>query len=536
MFKNEAVSLALQAPTRSVKGRVALIEGATQSDTFTYDGALQSIELDRTGEAGKFFGFGYCQKAKIKLRDKDRAINLDKNNHRFDVHFSVDVNGTITWHSHFPRFIITEIERDENSNGLTVVGYDKIYNATKYTVADLGLEVPYTIQDVAVACANKLGISAVESRNVADSSFSTNYENGANFDGTESLRVALNAIAEATQTIYYLENDKLIFKRLGVDTNIDYTIDKSQYFTLDSKTQHTLIGVCSATELGDNIVASLGGEGEIQYVRDNPFWELREDVDALVRGAMDAMGGISSYQFDCSWRGNFLLEIGDKVGLIAKDGAVIKGYLLNDTLTYNGGMSQKTDWTYAESTHESANPSTLGEVLKQTFAKVDKVNKQIDIVASEATANSERISELQINTETISASVSQMEQNTNDALVGVHEDIVTLKNQVNASITAEDVRLEIETELANGVDKVVTSTGFTFNEEGLTVAKTGTEMKTTVTEDGMTVYRDNTSVLTANHNGVDAANLHATTYLIIGTNSRFEDYNTNRTGCFWIGG
>jgi hypothetical protein len=50
----------------------------------------------------------------------------------------------------------------------------------------------------------------------------------------------------------------------------------------------------------------------------------------------------------------------------------------------------------------------------------------------------------------------------------------------------------------------------------------------------MTVYRDDTPVLTANNVGVDAANLHATTYLIVGTYSRFEDYG-NRTGCFWIG-
>jgi len=38
--------------------------------------------------------------------------------------------------------------------------------------------------------------------------------------------------------------------------------------------------------------------------------------------------------------------------------------------------------------------------------------------------------------------------------------------------------------------------------------------------------------------GVGAVNLHAKTYLIIGSYSRFEDYKANsgkRTGCFWIG-
>ena len=61
-------------------------------------------------------------------------------------------------------------------------------------------------------------------------------------------------------------------------------------------------------------------------------------------------------------------------------------------------------------------------------------------------------------------------------------------------------------------------------------------MKTQITEDGMTVYKSDEAVLTANNLGVDAVNLHATTYLIIGTKSRFEDYGSSRTGCFWIGG
>ena len=43
-------------------------------------------------------------------------------------------------------------------------------------------------------------------------------------------------------------------------------------------------------------------------------------------------------------------------------------------------------------------------------------------------------------------------------------------------------------------------------------------------------------MLTANKDGVNATNLKAITYLIIGERSRFENYGTDRTGCFWIGG
>ena len=104
-------------------------------------------------------------------------------------------------------------------------------------------------------------------------------------------------------------------------------------------------------------------------------------------------------------------------------------------------------------------------------------------------------------------------------------------------MTAEDVKIQIDNELENGVNKVTTSTGFTFNETGLTVNKTDSEMKTQITENGMTVYRDTEAVLTANNQGVNARNLHAQTYLIIGNNSRFEDWTKDgeaRTACFWL--
>lgn len=135
----------------------------------------------------------------------------------------------------------------------------------------------------------------------------------------------------------------------------------------------------------------------------------------------------------------------------------------------------------------------------------------------------------------ISAEVKQVKDDFNSNIEVVNGDIQTLTQKVNATMTAEDVKLQIQSELNNGVTKVKTTTGFTFDDEGLTVSKSGSEMTTQITEDGMTVFRDNTAILTANNVGVDAVNLHATTYLIVGTHSRFEDYGENRTGCFWIG-
>jgi vacuolar-type H+-ATPase subunit I/STV1 len=266
--------------------------------------------------------------------------------------------------------------------------------------------------------------------------------------------------------------------------------------------------------------------------------ELREDIDDVLNAAITAIGNMSINQFDCDWRGNTALEIGDKIALVTKDNQTVTSYLLNDSLSYNGALAQKTKWHYTESEDTPSNPVTLGETLKQTYAKVDKANKTIEMVASEASANSEAISVLQMSTDSINTSVQKIENNTAGALESVNADIMALTSRVEASMTAQDVTLAIKSELANGVDKVETSTGFTFNEEGLTVSKSGTEMTTQITEDGMTIRKDGDEMLVANNQGVTAYDLHAKTYLIIGESSRFEDYDKDgetRTGCFWIG-
>ena len=150
-------------------------------------------------------------------------------------------------------------------------------------------------------------------------------------------------------------------------------------------------------------------------------------------------------------------------------------------------------------------------------AEVNELDSRIDSVATETAA-------LKLTSDSIQASVTKLD-----------ESMYSVMEQVNTKVTQNDVTISIEKALEQGIESVTTKTGFTFNEEGLHVSKSGSEMTTTVTEDGVRVLRNNSEVLTANNTGVKAEDLHATTFLIIGDNSRFEDYDS-RTGCFWIGG
>lgn len=502
------------SPVRKITAKVELSDGSTQA-LYTDRDNLKNFAVERVGEENKFFGFGVCQKLNLHLVDTKMALNFSTQHKcKCYLNISEDLDP-------FPSFKITEVHRDENTGELSITAYDALYAATAHTVAELELAAPYTILDVANKIAALLEISAVETIGVTEAAnpFNISYPEGANFDGAESLREVLNAIAEATQTIYYIDkNDKLIFKRLDISGAAVLTIGKANYISLDSKTNRRLSDICSATELGDNVITTSGMIGTTQYVRDNPFWELREDITTLLDNALAVVGGTTINQFECSWRGNPALEIGDKIALVTKNDETAISYVFDDVVEYTGGLAQKTRWSFTDNEGESSdNPSTLGAALKKTYAKVDKANKEIEIVAGETAA-------IKLTTDTVVTSVSKIDENMTD-----------LTSEVNSKMTAEDVSYSIQTALGEGVERVTTTTGFTFNEEGLHISKTDSEITTSITEDGMAVYRDNNEVLTADNQGVKAEDLHATTFLIIGENSRFEDYNGSRTGCFWIG-
>lgn len=521
-----------------VKAKVDLYEGSTLAETCTCGNFLSDFTVTREGDNSKFFGFGVCHKLDLHLIDIERRLPVGKGN-RTEIGLG---DGTI-WDAPYPTFYITELKRDEKSNTITVTAYDKLYWAGELLFKDLELEAPYTLMQVAQAIATKLGLALTISSSLS-SAFDLSYDEGANVSGTEDLRSVLNWIAEATQTIYYTNNlNNLVFKRLDKDGEAIEHITRNDYYELNTKTQRALYTICNTTELGDNVEAFIVGEGAIQYIRNNPFLELRTDLGTILDNAIATMGGLTITQFDCSWVGNYLLEIGDKLALTTEDGGIVYSYLLSDAVTYAGTLNEKTEWEYTDEEPETyANPTNIGDRINQTFAKVDKVNKQITLQASEIAENSQSIGQLRVTTNEVSASVSNVEKkilevdgHIEDSADQIGNRIDTLAQDVSLKLDKNGVEITVENMLSEGVDKVVTaSKKYTFDDTGLNVSSADSEISTRVTEDGMRIYKHSREVLTVDNTGVKAADLHAVSYLLIGENSRLEDRG-RRTACFWIG-
>lgn len=529
---------------RKIEGKVGLYNDSTLLDTFLPTDKLQEITIARVGEKGKFFGFGVCQQATVKIIDKANDLIFLKGE---NLKTSFRANSGSAYARVCPSFYIKDAVRDEKTSVYTITAYDALDSAVGHVFSELGMEAPYTLINVIDAVKSILGLSGI----AYPTGFDISYENGANLSGDETLRAILNAVAEVTQTIYYVDQrDYLVFKRLDKTGDPVLTISKNDYFELTTALPVTISKIMSVTELGDNVDAG-DDTGVIQYVRDNPFWNARTDLQTLLPTAVDRISGLTIVPYNLKWRGNFLTELCDKIKVEDKYGNLVTTYILDDSFTYKGGFSQTSDWEYKPDSERatSSNPLTVGEKINQTFARVDKVNRTVTLHASEIADAKSSISELQVNTQGINASVSTIvntQTDLSDTIVDIQNSLSqqnesnakqfdTLTKKVNATMTSADIQLAISTEIAKGTDKVTTSTGFTFNDKGLTINKSDSEMRTNIDEDGMSIFKGSQEVLTANNIGVDAQNLHATTYLIIGTNSRFEDYGSDRTGCFWIG-
>ena len=161
----------------------------------------------------------------------------------------------------------------------------------------------------------------------------------------------------------------------------------------------------------------------------------------------------------------------------------------------------------------------------------------------------QKYADLETKADSISATIGEISKG---------ETIIGKINEIKAS--AEELSINI-TNIRDGITSVgslkntTDLTDFSFGTDGLIISKilrVGekqiSKFKTTIDDNGMTVAENSsdgtgedswTDVLTADNQGVLARNLHATTYLIVGNRSRFENYDKDGnkyTGCFWIGG
>lgn len=193
-------------------------------------------------------------------------------------------------------------------------------------------------------------------------------------------------------------------------------------------------------------------------------------------------------------------------------------------------MSAKQDRAYARTVQDIERKYAFGKSFAETLGIANDTRDKVDSVESGLKDEIELLeTTLRRDAEAVVAQAKKELSN----------DIESLSSEVELKLDAEAVTIIVEEEISKGVDRVETETGYKFDSDGLNISKSGEAIENSLTHEGMYVKKSGDDILVADKDGVQATDLHAKTYLIIGSGKgrcRFEDYGIDRVGCFWVGG
>lgn len=185
-----------------------------------------------------------------------------------------------------------------------------------------------------------------------------------------------------------------------------------------------------------------------------------------------------------------------------------------DTLVCSGSPARQT----TAAANDQSYRALSGKVLS--------LRTDVDGLQAENSNNAGKFSRLELDIEGIRGQVSAQSAETE----GIREQLTTLEQ------TAGALKLSVESMQTDGTSKIRTAMGYTFDDNGLQIAREGQQMKNLLDNTGMYVTRSGQTVLQANDKGVVAVDVTVRNYLIMGTHARFEDYTAGRTACFWLEG
>ena len=204
---------------------------------------------------------------------------------------------------------------------------------------------------------------------------------------------------------------------------------------------------------------------------------------------------------------------------------------------YMSTVSTKQDVSYERTAQDIERKYSFGKTFAEMLGLINDNRDKVDSVESSLRSEIvEQSTTLMRDTREI---VAKAKEELQTSIAGVDEEVTNISKQVEMKLDADAVSIIVGEEISKGVDRVETKSGYVFDSEGLNISKSGEAIANQLTHKGMYVTKSGENILVADKDGVAATDLHAKTYLIVGKGegrSRFEDYGTNRTGCFWIGG
>ncbi len=296
------------------------------------------------------------------------------------------------------------------------------------------------------------------------------------------------------------------------------------------------------------------------YIRqENPFV-----VDeTVVENIYNSIEGTVIWSLKCENYGDISLDSWDHIAYTL--GEATYETLNNNTITYEMTIMSKVE-TKIPTKQQEVTTNVVGgteeQIVRRVQTTVNNVEGRVNILTEEVGEQGQKVSELEVNTEEISSTVSQVENQVDNNYqellakfddIASTDDITALQELVRQIQTNTYTKTEIQ-QIASGVAadgtevSYVKTTSATFDEDGMHYEKSGANTSSTVNQTGITVNDTSGSstaeLLFAGYDSIQqealvrVANLYLTRYLGL-SNWRIEQitdstYGTG-IGFFYLG-
>ena len=428
-------------------------------------------------------------------------------------------------------FIVTDVSDSDTFESVNVTAYDYgLKFANPYTTAlnysDGNVTLFQVIQEICTNCGVEL-----ENASLPNGTFivdSNQFVNGEQFGDVVAQASGINGMFATINS-----NDKLEFIFANETNEII-----EDYVELDDKRDtHPITSVLVAiSEDLETAGAVMKDEALIEQYGEHwlkiysyGFAYSTIKCQQLVEAIFNQVKGFAYSSFKSEYSFLPYLSLGDKIKFKNKEGNLVDSIIL------------RYETNYDDITFEA--PSIINAAVDYELPETPEItSKKALIIADQANS---KITSITTQMKKIDITVNNNYQEIQNKFNGYTpvERTVALENSVTVLQTDTYTKTQIDTKLTDGSVTKVMSTSGTFDSNGLTIEQTNAKTKGNFNASGLTVI-DNTSSVgekllfagydeERNETVVDTANINVTHYLVIGENSRLEDYEDG-TGVFDI--
>ena len=246
--------------------------------------------------------------------------------------------------------------------------------------------------------------------------------------------------------------------------------------------------------------------------------EATEELLPIVQTLYNQLQSVSYTPCKVIIPANLETRAGSIVNITDLNGKQITAYVMTSTMSGNR-LTLECTGTYRRDSTTAVN----NQSYKALYGKVLNLRTDVEGIFAENKDTAGKMAVLRFDVDGIGTRVGITE----NSIGGINDSITEIKQD------ATQFGIDIKDIQDNGVSRVETTTGYTFQDDGLNISRSDSEISNRIDHTGMYVTKSGNTVLRADHRGVEAVDVTVRNYLEIG-HARFEEYDSDRTACFYV--